>query len=162
MEQREYRIECGIEPLLVLPLCVGALALSGRFFDWFATASEMPADGVAAFRIVYWAAFLWIGGDAVWRLMRTIYATPLGLEYRFWGRDREVFRWGEFSCAYLGRITGAKSSEIWLVPRSCGSFPDDHNGRMRFLSVNYAEMIRLQRTKNNIRAIETYFGTIIE
>lgn len=162
MEQREYRIECGSEPLLVLPFCVVALALSGRLFDWFATACQMPADGIAAFRIVYWAAFLWMGGDAVRRLMGTIYATPQGLEYRFRGRDRELVRWDKFSCAYLGRLTGGKTSEIWLIPASCGSFPDDHNGRMGFLLANYAEIVRIQQTKKNLLAIETYFGTIIK
>ena len=116
--------------------------------------------GIAAFRIVYWGFFLCLGGQAAWQLVRTIHATPEGLEYRFLDRREKLVPWSAFSCAYRGRLPQSKVDEIWLIPVECGEFPGEFRERQAFLGANYAEITRFYRTKNNIRAVEAYLGEV--
>ena len=62
MEKREYRIDYQWEeePLLVLPLCVGGMLLSGELFGWLNSLEPggLPSDQLAAIRIVYFGFLL--------------------------------------------------------------------------------------------------------
>ncbi len=154
----EYQLDYREEPLLILPLSVGALLLSGEFFRWFEAAAKLPADGVAAFRIVYWVAFLCCSGLAAYRLIRTIHATANGLELRTLGNVWQVIPWSEFHCAVKGRPYGAKRDSIFLIPRSCDEPPADRVALHRYLAKNYAECTEIAPTKNNQNAIGAFLG----
>jgi len=101
MEQKEYQIDYseGEEPLVILPLCVGAAVLHGAFFRWFSSLDGGDEKLVIFMKLLYWSAVIGFGGIAAWRLIRTIHATSKGLEYRFLGKTRKIIPWNEFSCA---------------------------------------------------------------
>ena len=163
MEKRKFQMDYNWEeePLLVLPLCVGGMLLSGELFGWLRSLNpeEMTDDHIAAFKIIYWGFLLCCASLAAWRLMRTVHATGEGLEYRFLGKRQSCIPWSEFSCAILGRAWQQKRDLIWLIPVSLGEPPNNQTYRS-FLGRNYSEIPRFHRTKNNILAIETHLGEL--
>ena len=159
MEQKEYQLDysAGEEPLLILPLCVGAMLLSGKVFAWFSSLDGGRDEELMIFmKLFYWGVILCCGGLAAWRLIRTIHATPKGLEFRCFGRAQEVIPWEEFSCAVKGRAWQYKRDQLYLIPANCGPLPEDARQRYKFLTRNYREKYRFHPTKNNIQAINTY------
>ena len=160
MEKREYRIDYQWEeePLLVLPLCVGGMLLSGELFGWLNSLEPggLPSDQLAAIRIVYFGFLLCCSALAAWRLIRTIHATKDGLEYRFLGKVQKRIPWETFSCAAVGRARQMKTSLIFLIPAAIGELPADRAKLPSFLTKHYTDLIRFHRTRNNIRAIGAY------
>lgn len=159
MEQKEFQIDYpdGEEPLLILPLCVGAILLSGKFFRWIAALDSNASETSAVFiRLLYWGGIIIAGSVAAWRLMRTIHAVPEGLVYRFLGRSMRMIRWEELSCASKGRSWYYRNELIYLIPKSVGTLPTDRQGQYQFRTRDYGKLIHFHPTKNNILAIKTY------
>lgn len=159
MEQKEFQIDypAGEEPLLILPLCVGAAFLSGEFFGWISALDGGASETSAVFiRLLYWGIVICVGGLAAWRLMWTIHAVPEGLVYRFLGRSMRMIRWEEFSCASKGRSWYYRNELIYLIPKSVGTLPRDLHEQYQFRTRNYGKLIHFHPTKNNVLAIETY------
>lgn len=154
MEQKAYQIDHHDEPLLILPLCVGALLLSGEFFDWLSGLGDMAAEEIAAFRILYWGGFLCLGGLAAWRLLNTVHLSPAGLEYRFLGKTQKLIPWSSFSRAVRAHLH--KADCIYLIPVDCCEFPKDRSAQLQFIKRNYAELTHFTVTKNNLRAVKAY------
>lgn len=91
MERKEYQIDHHDEPLLILPLCVGALLLSGEFFAWLSGLGDMATKDIVALQLLYWGGFLSWGGLAAWRLVSAVHLTTAGLEYRFLSKPRRSY-----------------------------------------------------------------------
>jgi len=160
MEQKEYQIDYseGEEPLVILPLCVGAAVLHGAFFRWFSSLDGGDEKLVIFMKLLYWSAVIGFGGIAAWRLIRTIHATSKGLEYRFLGKTRKIIPWNEFSCACKCRSYYYRNDMIYLIPKSCGVISEERRAQVKFTTSNYRNPIRFHPTKNNLRAIGTYLA----
>lgn len=159
MELKEYQIDYpgGEEPLLILPLCVGATVLHGEVFRWFSGLDGGAEENLLVFmKLLYWGIVICAGGLAAWRLIRTIHATPRGLEYRFLGRTRKIIPWSEFACASKGRSYHYRKDLIYLIPKSGDGWTGDHWERYKFRTRNYWKLFHVHPTKNNIQAIGTY------
>lgn len=160
MEKKEFQLDYKLEeePLLVLPLCVGAMLLSGELFGWLNSLDPdgLGDDHLAAFRILYWGFLLSCSVLAVWRLARTIHATEGGLEYRFLGRVQKLIPWTEFSCAAVGRARQMKMRLVFLIPEALGPLPGEPSARYRFLTNNYHQILHFHATKNNRKALSAF------
>lgn len=159
MEQKVYQLDypAGEDPLLILPLCAGAAVLQGEFFRWFSGLDGGVEEHLLVFmRLLYWGIVICAGGLAAWRLIRTIHATPRGLEYRFLGRTRRIIPWSDFACASKGRSYYYRGDLIYLIPKSGDAWTDDQWVQYQFATRNYWKLIHVHPTKNNIRAIGTY------
>ena len=163
---KEYQIDYKWEedPMLVLPMSVGAMLLSGELFGWLNTLDPygMPADQMTALKIVYFGFLLCCSCLAAWRLMRTVHVTVAGLEYRFLGRTQEVIPWDRFSCATIGSARQMKRNLVFLIPKAFAPLPDDRQEKYSFLTHHYRELIHFHATKSNIRSIGTYLGGLGE
>ena len=91
MEQKEYQIDYSAseEPLVILPLCVGAAVLHGAFFRWFSSLDGGNEKLVIFMKLLYWSAVIGAGGIAAWRLIRTIHATSKGIGIQISGQNQE-------------------------------------------------------------------------
>lgn len=160
MKNREFQIDYKWEeePLLVLPLCAGAMLLSGELFRWLHTLDPAgQSEGHLIFlKFLYLAFLLCCSALALWRVVRTIHATEQGLEYRFLGRIQKRISWSEFACAFKGRSYCYRNDLIYLIPEASDVFPADPWERSKFCSRNYRSLIHFHPTQNNIRAIGTY------
>lgn len=157
---QEYQIDYKWEeePLLVLPLCVGGMLLSGKLFGWLRSLDpgSMTDDSIAGLKILYFGFLFCCAALAAWRLLRTIHATDRGVEYRFLGRTQKIIPWDDFSCATLGRARQMRTKQVFPIPNICAELPADPAGKHRFLTQHYQKLIHFHGTGNNIRAIGTY------
>lgn len=160
MEKKEFQLDYKWEeePLLVLPLCVGAMLLSGELFGWLNSLDTDPQadEHLAAFKIVYFGFLLCCSALAVWRLVRTIYATEGGLEYRLLGRVQKQIPWTEFSCATIGRARQMRRPLVFLIPEALGALPSESSAKYRFLTSNYHQIPHFHATKNNRKALSAF------
>lgn len=160
MEQTEFRIDYKWEeePLLVLPICIGAMLLYGEIFNWLRSLEAQSGGEVQLtfFSLIYWGFLVCCSALAVWRLIRTIHVSEKGLEYRFLRRTRRIIPWEEFSCASKGRSYHYRRDLIYLIPTSLGDFPKDHRAQYKFRTRHYWKLIHFHPTENNIRAIGTF------